>query len=263
MIKKNLHFIIGFLIISGFLCSCSVVFDAGVGGRVYYVKNGSETGISNAKVYVYSSASSSEPLASTRTDTNGNFTVSKIVWETDKGKFGKTADLHTVYIKVVHEDFEMTEPYITATLISDSSNAGMADVEMRQVRFTVPSFGGRIVSSGADDIPVSGDYDEITVYLCYEKDDGSYGFFDDYQESSVNTFASQSGTDAHPFYTHGNFTNLGGGNMKLKDISDVYVWADMNSDKVINTSDLIAGPYPIDKGKNSYTLKGSDFTPLP
>jgi len=243
------------------LVSCSAVFDAGIGGKVYYMQNGSEVGISGAKILVYDSTSFAEPIGSARTDANGNYTVSKIVWKTTDPKYGKTADNHTVYIKVTHEDFEMNDDYITARIVSDSTNSGMADVEMKKTRYTVPTFSGRITSGQASGaaVPPSAD-DEVPVYLAYKDEDDAFQIFPD-DEAVVYTTWTQMGTETTPLYIHGNFTGLGGGNMKyaVAEYPAVYVVADMNRDGKVNTGDKITKTsYALDK-YSSYQLDGADF----
>lgn len=234
------------------LVSCSAVFDAGIGGKVYYMQNGSEVGISGAKILVYDNTSFSEAIGSARTDANGNFTVSKIVWKSSNPKYGKTADNHTVYIKVSHEDFEMTTDYVTASLVSDSTNSGMADVEMTKVRYTVPTFSGRISDPTTidtyKDTPYTDD-DGVPVCLAYKDSNNNYVKFTN-DEAVVYTTAVQAGTDYTPYYIHGNFTGLGGGNMKyaVAEYPEVYVL----------TGDKVAGPYKID-GVSSYQVYYSDF----
>lgn len=237
------------LAILSLLTACSAVFDAGIGGKVYYMQNNSEVGISGAKVLVYDNTSFTEVIGSARTDANGNFTVSKIVWKTTSPKYGKTADNHTVYIKVTHEDFEMTSDYITARLVSDSTNSGMADVQMTKTRYTVPTFSGRIVEAATENnLPVSDAYDGVPVYLAY-KDGSEYVKFDD-DEAVVYTNGIQMGTDYSPYYVHGNFTGLGGGNMKyaVADYPEVYILA----------KNKVAGPYPID-GVSTYQINYIEF----
>lgn len=248
------------------LVSCSAVFDAGIGGKVYYMQNGSEVGISGAKILVYDNTSFSEAIGSARTDANGNFTVSKIVWKSSNPKYGKTADNHTVYIKVSHEDFEMTDEYITASLISDSTNSGMADVEMTKVRYTVPTFSGRITRDAADTTnPPVATLDGVPVYLVYKVgNSSSYERFSD-DEAVVYTTWTQIGADISPLYIHGNFAGLGGGNMKyaVKDYPNVYVFVDKDRDGIIDESDHeLSGPYPIN-GYSSYQIDGSVFDPAP
>ena len=236
------------------LVSCSAVFDAGIGGKVYYMQNGSEVGISGAKILVYDNTSFSEVIGSARTDANGNFTVSKIVWKSSNPKYGKTADNHTVYIKVSHEDFEMTDEYITANLISDSTNSGMADVEMTKVRYTVPTFSGRIVpADGADKDKAVTDKDGLAVHIVYKDAENKYVEFPN-DEAVVYTTAIQAGTDYSPYYIHGTFAGLGGGNMKysVKEYPEVYVLV------VLDTEDKVAGPYPID-GVSSYQIYEDEF----
>jgi hypothetical protein len=232
------------------LVSCSAVFDAGIGGKVYYIQNGSEVGISGAKILVYDDTSFSEPIGSARTDANGNYSVSKIVWKTKDPKFGKTADNHTVYVKVTHEDFEMKDAYITARIVSDSTNIGMADVEMTKTRYTVPVFSGRIIAvDDADKDSPSTEYDGVPVYLAYKNSDDQYIKFTN-DEAVTYTTSVQVGTDYNPYYIHGTFAGLGGGNMKypVADYPQVYVLA----------KDKVAGPYPID-GVSSYQIYENDF----
>lgn len=248
------------LAILSLLTACSAVFDAGIGGKVYYMQNNSEVGISGAKVLVYDNTSFTEVIGSARTDANGNFTVSKIVWKTTSPKYGKTADNHTVYIKVTHEDFEMTSDYITARLVSDSTNSGMADVKMTKTRYTVPTFSGRITADPADTgVPPVAGKDEVPVYLAYKQDNGSYERFTD-DEAVVYTTWTQIGTDMTPQYIHGNFTGLGGGNMKyaVADYPKVYVVADIDNDGEVGAGDRVAGPYEID-ANSSYQVFGSAF----
>ena len=245
------------LAILALLTSCSAVFDAGIGGKVYYIQNGSETGVSGAKVLVYDNASCSEVIGSARTDANGNFTVSKIVWKSSNPKYGKTADTHTVYIKVTHEDFEMADDYITASLVSDSTNSGMADVKMTKVRYTVPVFRGRIDSHTSDDSPISETYDEVPVYIC-TKDGEDYVRFTD-TEATVTTSGNQAGDLA--IFTHGHFEGLGGGDMKYAKDTVVYIAADMDRDGEIGAGDLVSKlSYRIDES-TTYTLSAGNFKP--
>ena len=246
------------LAILSLLTACSAVFDAGIGGKVYYMQNGSEVAISGAKILVYEDTSFSEVIGSGTSDDRGNFTVSKIVWKTTSPKYGKTADVHTVYIKVTHEDFEMSSDYITARLVSDSTNPGMADVKMEKVRYTVPVFRGRIDSNTSDASPISETYDEVPVYIC-SKDGSDYIRFSG-TEATVTTSSNQAGDLA--IFTHGHFEGLGGGNLKYSKDTLVYIAADMDRDGEIGVGDLVSKQaYRIDES-TTYTLSAYYFEEL-
>ena len=147
----------------------------------------------------------------------------------------------------------MKSEYITALIVSDSTNTGMADVEMKKNRYTVPSFSGRIVEVREQDkdIPATS-ADDVPVYLAYKNSDNEYVRFTN-DEAVTYTTGLQVGTDYSPYYTHGNFSGLGGGNMKyaLSDYPEVYVVFESEVEKV-------AGPYPIN-GVSSYRLNETDF----
>lgn len=137
---KRLFFIliavIGSLLV---LCCCSQVFEAGISGKVV-TKSGTESiAVSDVNVFAYTDKSARDSdyeefkagtrtrpseksgyVATTTTNANGEFVVNKIVWETKKSKYGKTADVNKLYLIFYHEDYVVATE--DATVISDSTN---------------------------------------------------------------------------------------------------------------------------------------------
>ncbi|MBR2281129.1 MAG: hypothetical protein IJ863_00750 [Spirochaetales bacterium] len=122
------------------LASCSVVFQAGISGKVVTDEGTGTRPVSDVNVFAYTDeglrnsdyskfvdgritrpSSGSGYVATTSTNANGQFTVNKVVWETKKSEFGKTADVSKLYLIFYHEDY--TPAKYDATVISDSTNA--------------------------------------------------------------------------------------------------------------------------------------------
>ena len=122
------------------LASCSVVFQAGISGKVVTDSGTGTAAVSNVNVFAYTDeglrnsdydkfvagsitrpSSGAGYVATTSTNANGEFTVNKVVWETKKSEFGKTADVNKLYLIFYHEDY--TPAKYDATVISDSTNA--------------------------------------------------------------------------------------------------------------------------------------------
>lgn len=122
------------------LSSCSVVFEAGVSGRVVTVDGTETRGVANVSVFAYTDKSQRDSdftafvnktitrpssgagyVASTTTSATGDFTVNKIVWETKKSEFGKTADVGELYLIFYHKDYSPAKT--NATIISGSTNS--------------------------------------------------------------------------------------------------------------------------------------------
>lgn len=122
------------------LASCSVVFQAGISGKVVTDSGTGTAAVSNVNVFAYTDeglrnsdydkfvagsitrpSSGAGYVATTSTNANGEFTVNKVVWETKKSEFGKTADVNKLYLIFYHEDYKPAK--YDATVISDSTNA--------------------------------------------------------------------------------------------------------------------------------------------
>ena len=129
------------------LASCSVVFEAGISGKVVTASGTSTVGVQDVNVFAYTdkdlrdsdfvkfvSGEITRPtegagyVATTTTNGNGEFTVNKIVWETKKSEFGKTADVSRLYLIFYHEDYRPAET--DATIISGSTNSSNVYVEL-------------------------------------------------------------------------------------------------------------------------------------
>ena len=128
------------LLIMILLAGCSVVFEAGISGKVVTDSGTGTAAVSNVNVFAYTDeglrnsdytkfvnneitrpSSGAGYVATTSTNANGEFTVNKVVWETKKSEFGKTADVNKLYLIFYHEDY--TPAKYDATVISDSTNA--------------------------------------------------------------------------------------------------------------------------------------------
>lgn len=121
------------------LLSCSQVFEAGISGTVVTKDGTRDVAVSNVNVFAYTDkglrdsdlakfqagtikrpSEGSGYVASTTTNANGEFVVNKIVWETKKSEFGKTADVNKLYLIFYHEDYKVAST--DATIISGSTN---------------------------------------------------------------------------------------------------------------------------------------------
>lgn len=155
------------------LASCSVVFEAGISGKVVTSSGTSVSGVQDVSVFAYTDkalrdsdlvlfregritrpSDGSGYVATTTTNANGEFTVNKIVWETKKSEFGKTADVSRLYLIFYHEDYIPVGA--DATIISGSTNSSNVYVEMEGSRDyatinvnVIDVAGGRTMSSSA------------------------------------------------------------------------------------------------------------------
>ncbi|MDY4798009.1 MAG: hypothetical protein SO157_01520 [Bullifex sp.] len=156
------------------LTSCSSVFSGGFTGTIREDKGGSDdsnnTGIEGATVYIYTdegarnadydaatAASPSLPsryVASTTTNQNGQFSVSKILWQTNSPAYGKTADRISLYLLIHKAGFGVNgynKNSSMITIASDSTNeATYTEAFRRTEKVTTVSFTlSNIVSGGA------------------------------------------------------------------------------------------------------------------
>ena len=129
------------------LASCSVVFEAGISGTVETPSGTGKVAVGGVSVFAYTKESARDSdyelfcngsiirpredsgyVATTRTNANGEFTVNKIVWETKRSDFGKTADVSKLYLIFYHEDYYPEKA--DATIISGSTNASNVSVTL-------------------------------------------------------------------------------------------------------------------------------------
>lgn len=122
-----------------FLTSCYSVYSGGVSGTVVNAESAAnpKEGIANVDVYAYTEKSSRDsdykkyngegafkPSASyyghTSTDSDGFFSLSRLVWKETKPDFGKDADSTTVYLLFYHENYGLTKG--DTVIISDSTS---------------------------------------------------------------------------------------------------------------------------------------------
>ena len=128
-----------------FLTSCSSVFSGGFTGKLMEDKGGlddsSNTPLAGATVFIYtdegvrnsdydkaistSAIKPSNAVATTTTNDNGQFSVSKIIWKTNSPDFGKTADKINLYLIVYKSGFGINgfnKNSNSISITSDSTN---------------------------------------------------------------------------------------------------------------------------------------------
>lgn len=146
MENRRLSLIMAVLLVC-LLASCSVVFEAGISGTVETPSGTGKVAVGGVSVFAYTKESARDSdyelfcngsiirpredsgyVATTRTNANGEFTVNKIVWETKRSDFGKTADVSKLYLIFYHEDYYPEKA--DATIISGSTNASNVSVTL-------------------------------------------------------------------------------------------------------------------------------------
>lgn len=146
MRNRRLSLIIATLL-AVLLASCSVVFEAGISGKVETPSGTDKVAVAGVSVFAYTKQGARDSdfelfkngtitrpredsgyVAVTSTNANGEFTVNKIVWETTRSEFGKTADVNKLYLIFYHEDYYPEKA--DATIISGSTNASNVSVTL-------------------------------------------------------------------------------------------------------------------------------------
>ena len=146
MENRRLSLIIAVLL-AVLLASCSVVFEAGISGTVETASGTGKVAVAGVSVFAYTKESARDSdyelfrsgsitrpredsgyVATTTTNANGEFTVNKIVWETKRSEFGKTADVNKLYLIFYHEDYYPEKA--DATIISGSTNSSNVSVTL-------------------------------------------------------------------------------------------------------------------------------------
>ena len=132
------------LLILLFLTSCSSVFSGGFTGKLMEDKGGlddsSNTPLVGATVFIYTDeglrnndynraitdgTKPSNATATTTTNDNGQFSVSKIIWKTNNPSFGKTADKINLYLIIYKSGFGVkgfNKNSNSISIASDSTN---------------------------------------------------------------------------------------------------------------------------------------------
>ena len=139
--------LLALIVIALVLASCSVVFEAGISGKVVTAEGTGTSNVQDVSVFAYTDSGlrdsdfakfqegtitrpteGSGYVATTTTNANGEFTVNKVVWETKKSEFGKTADVSKLYLIFYHEDYKPAKA--DATVISGSTNSSNVYVKL-------------------------------------------------------------------------------------------------------------------------------------
>ena len=282
--RNNLFCLFGimFLTMPVFI-SCSQVFDAGVSGQVFYYNSGSKVGVPDVDVYVYTSEKGNV-VAKAKTNADGNFTVNRIVWETKKSDFGKTADYETIWIEVLGDDKsdykQKLQGRIPVRIVSDSTNADGANIEMKKIRYSMPTFTGQVddtTTSVSGTAPTENDFDNKKVWLCSEKSlDSLYPQRAAYTyttSAQVRSDAEYSGINVITkyVYSHGNFT-VGGASVKYMLTDEqleqeypeqkVYLLFDYNDDGSFSSGDKYA-EITFQCSETNVRVLTKDFIPEP
>ena len=135
------------IVVALVLASCSVVFEAGISGKVVTASGTGTANVQDVSVFAYTDSGlrdsdfakfqagtitrpteGSGYVATTTTNANGEFIVNKVVWETKKSEFGKTADVSKLYLIFYHEDYKPAKA--DATVISGSTNSSNVYVKL-------------------------------------------------------------------------------------------------------------------------------------
>lgn len=136
-ITKKIELIFALFFIMFEFNSCYSVFSGGTGGRIADSESTStpKAGIANVDVYAYTDSGSRDsdfnswtegkvftPSASyyahTITDSNGEFTLSKLMWKEYSPDFGRDGDISKVYLLYYHENYGLTKG--STLIVSDS-----------------------------------------------------------------------------------------------------------------------------------------------
>ncbi|MBR5099526.1 MAG: hypothetical protein IK091_09935 [Spirochaetales bacterium] len=139
--------LLALIVIALVLASCSVVFEAGISGKVVTAEGTGTSNVQDVSVFAYTDSGlrdsdfakfqegtitrpteGSGYVATTTTNANGEFTVNKVVWETKNSEFGKTADVSKLYLIFYHEDYKPAKA--DATVISGSTNSSNVYVKL-------------------------------------------------------------------------------------------------------------------------------------
>lgn len=131
---------------------CYSVFTGGTGGQIVDAENTSSInrGIAYVDIYAYTDRAtrdsdykswkegttfspSNSYYGHTATDTDGKFTISKIVWKENKPDFGKDADYTTIYLLYFHENYGLIKD---ETVITSDSTSDTVYAELTAIRKT-------------------------------------------------------------------------------------------------------------------------------
>lgn len=145
-------FCLAFLFLVFAFTGCYSVFSGGASGRIVDAEStgATKSGIADVDVYAYTSASdcdkdfnnwkgsdrfvpSAEYFSHTISGNDGRFVLSKIIWKSNKSKFGKDADYSKIYLLFYHENYGLVKGN---TLIVSDSTSDTVYQEMTKIRKT-------------------------------------------------------------------------------------------------------------------------------
>ncbi|MCQ2572737.1 MAG: hypothetical protein MJ182_02450 [Treponema sp.] len=164
-LKSSLQ-IIGLLSIF-LLTSCYSVFSGVASGRVVDSESTStpKTGIADVDIYAYTNKEDrdndfsswngsdkfhpkAEYFCHTNSGNDGRFTLSRLIWKTEKSKFGKDADYSTIYLIFFHENYGLVKSEERILIVSDSTSDSVFQELTRIKKSTVLNINVNDVVSG-------------------------------------------------------------------------------------------------------------------
>ena len=153
------------------LNSCSSVFSAGVSGKVVDAESTTnpKEGIAGIEIYSYvnekkrdadfdsyKSGTRFSPtddkyyIGHTTTNSDGSFTISKMVWDAYFPDFGKTADYCTIYLLFYHEDYGLVKNENPVIIMSDSTS-NVVYQEMKKINLST-TLNLNIIDAGTENL---------------------------------------------------------------------------------------------------------------
>lgn len=163
MKKLNVLFVLLFVLL---ISSCSVVFEAGISGKVVTAAGTGTVSVADVSVFAYTDKADRDSdfakfqagtitrpspesgyVSASTTNADGEFTVNKIVWETKKPEFGKTAAYGKLYLILYNEDYYPLK--YDADIISGSANTANVYAQLeRNKKYTTVNVSIVDVSTG-------------------------------------------------------------------------------------------------------------------
>ncbi|MBQ3024962.1 MAG: hypothetical protein IJD23_06610 [Spirochaetaceae bacterium] len=151
--------------------SCSSVFSAGVSGKVVDAESTTnpKEGIADVEVYSYvkeknrdadfdsyKSGSRFSPtddkyfIGHTTSNSDGTFTLNKLVWEAYFPDFGKTADYCTIYLLFYHPDYGLIKNDNPVIIMSDTTS-NVVYQEMKKINSST-TLNVNIIDAGTENL---------------------------------------------------------------------------------------------------------------
>jgi hypothetical protein len=143
------------VLISLILLSCGYVYDAEIQGFIEDSETGQ--GINGASIYVFAkepdAADDDGYITITSTTTTNNqqgYYRAAVLWSELFGEFGSEGDTKSLWIGVIHPDYESA--LIEAKGILSGTANTLSLIQLDRITFTAPWVGGRIVNASGEGV---------------------------------------------------------------------------------------------------------------